>query len=203
MNAQIKDIPVLNRLEVSNERESLIRLSLSFEHAFAYETETSLGETYRFWSTAIEAGYNMPFDSLLDKRDHLSADGQAAISSVIDVSSDDPLDFIVTEHNMSTPFESYETMRLADVTSNLMRDALVLEYAQAKKGPPASMIEVHHWRQAATEEASNIGRHYVKIDLPMLDRDTGKVNSLLVVSRLLDENIVGLPRPLINSEIVL
>lgn len=196
----IKDIPVLNRFEVSSERESLIRLSLAFEPAFAYEKDTALGELYRFWLSAIEPGCAMPSDSLLEARNELSESGQAAISSVIDVSSGDPFEFVVTEHNLNTPFQSYEGLRLADVPSTLMRDALVLEYSQAKNGPPTAMTEVHHWRQAASKDASNIGRHYVKIDLPMLDPNTGKVTALLVVSRLLQENIVGLPRILKNSE---
>ncbi len=202
MSSKFKNIPVLNRLEGSNAQETQIRLSLSLEHAFPYEKDTVLGEVYRFWMAASDPAHKLPFADLLGKREKLTAEAQASISSVIDVTSEDPLNFLIKEQTLKTRFRNNKGLRLIELSSHLVRDALLLEYAQAKCGAPQAITEVHQWRHATNREANNITRHYVKIDLPVTDRKTGKVNYLLVVSRLLQQNIIGLPRLLKNSELV-
>lgn len=202
MTSDFKKIPVIHRREDASAQDAQIRLSLSFEEAYKYEEDTVLGEVFRFWRDACEGSNKAPFSDLLDKREALSLEASASAGTVIDVSSEDPLHFFFKDQILRTPFGSNEGRRLIDLPSQIIRDALLLEFSHAKESAQPAITEVHQWRHPLEPEQKNISRHYVKMDLPVIDPSTGEVNYILIVSRLIEENIVGLPRRLVNSELI-
>lgn len=202
MNSDIKKIPVIDRREDASAQDAQIRLSLSFEEAYKYEEDTVLGEAYRFWRDAREGSNKAPFSGLLEKRETLSRQARASTGTVIDVSAEDPLHFFFKDQILRTPFGCNKGLRLIDLPTQIIRDALLLEFARAKESAQPGITEVHQWRHPLEPEQKNISRHYIKIDLPVIDQTTGEVNYILIVSRLIEENIVGLPRRLVNSELI-
>lgn len=202
MNLVIKKIPVIHRREDASAQDSQIRLSLSFDEAIRHEEDTVLGEVHRFWRDSREGSNRAPFSDFLEKRENLPRKARGSARTVIDVSAKDSLHFFFSEQMLRTPFGCNKGLRLIDLPSQIIRDALLLEFSRVKESAQPGITEVHQWRHPIEREQNDISRHYIKMDLPVIDQSTGEVNYILIVSRLIEENIVGLPRRLVNSQLI-
>lgn len=188
-------VPVISRVEYTDGRDSQVRFHLSFPESLEIEKNTSLGEVYRHWLTCKldEPGV------FLETRRGLSKEAQSAISTVVDVSAHEPLEYLFREHTLRTPFHFYAGLRIGELGSRMTQKALTDEYLYVKGKKEPVIHEVHEWR--TTESNTRVDRHYVKFNLPLFDR-TGAVSYLVVASRLFAPDIVPLSCALEQSLLV-
>jgi hypothetical protein len=188
-------VPIISRIEYTDGRDSQVRMHLSFPETLEIENGTPLGEVYRHWLTCNVDDPGMFFES----RRYLSKEAQSTISTIVDVSADEPLEYLFREHTLRTSFHFYAGLRIGELRSRMAQKALTDEYLYVKGKQEPVIHEVHEWR--TTENNTRVDRHYVKINLPLFDQ-TGAVSYIVVASRFLAPDIVPLSCALEQSLLV-
>ena len=167
---------VLERKEQRSGDDHQERLMLSFDKMFGRERHSILGMVHDYWMRKRSNPYDLPSVGEFYPKASLLPETAQAIS-FIDVSADDPFNYVIRDHPNLTPgFLDLSDRRIGDSPSKMNVEACAKEYTLCI----SLRRPLYHEIRQSIREAS---RGYIRLMLPVVD-ETGAVVRLFYASRL-------------------
>lgn len=153
------------------------RLTLDIERILEFEDVSALAQLYRFWLEMCGDPNSLPIVDEFLYKDVLSAETLRHIAWV-DVSSENPLDFVVNDHPNLSSFPDMSHRKLRDHPSHAHSSSVAIEFLFAKRMQTVSYHQIE-------QTVGTMYRHYRRVMVPVLDKKAGSVSRIVYAVRVI------------------